>query len=91
MRHVVGNFIASEDIKSARDVFGYRIEVVQSRTGSSAARQRALAAIKVGTVGTSVVTGPGGHDQGGRCVGRRLKMLADLAIGPNATQRSRTW
>ncbi len=32
MRHVMGNFIASEDIKNARDVIGYLIEVVQSRT-----------------------------------------------------------
>ena len=32
MRHVVGNFFVSEDIKSARDVIGYRIGVLQSRT-----------------------------------------------------------
>jgi hypothetical protein len=69
VRHVVGNFIVSEDIKSpGRHRLSHRGPPVAD-SGSPAARQRALAAIKVSSVGTSIVARSGGHHRVGHCVG----------------------
>jgi len=91
-RHVVGNFIVPEDIKSARDVIDCRIGVPQSRTPevqrlanarwrpSRWAQWAPPSSRGLAVIIESVIAGE-----------RRPKMLADLAIGPNATQGSRTW
>jgi len=92
VRHVVGDFIVSEDIKSARDVIGYRIGVQQSRTPevqrlanarwrpSRLAQWAPPSSRGLAVIIESVIVWE-----------RRPKMLADLAIWPNTTQRSRTW
>jgi hypothetical protein len=69
VRHVVRKFIASEDIKNARDVIGYRIEVVQSWTRKSSGSPNALAAIRLAQWAPPSSRGPGGRVRVGRCVG----------------------
>jgi hypothetical protein len=66
VRHVVRNYIASEDIKSARDVIGYRIEVVQLWTPE--VQRLANARWRLVRWAPASSRDPSGHDRFGRCV-----------------------